>query len=126
MKVTSVSSMSNIISLYTLGDATSNQILLFNQWGSTEAAEDVILEIKTELRRGYSLRIQGEKSYVSLQKDSIRSILSLPSSKIRIVKYGDIPDEVSVKSSQGTTTRQIGTSYIKCENGQYSKAREGQ
>lgn len=101
--------------------ASELKSLLSKKDYSVDVVKDVIPEIKTASGRVYSLRIQGEKSYASLQKDSIRSILSLPSSKFKIVKYGDIPDKVSVKSKQGTTTRQIQTSYIKSESGQVAK-----
>lgn len=87
-----------------------------------DTIQTIFSEITTSSERVYQLRIQGKKEVVTLQKEAIRSILSLPSTKFKIVEYGDIPDEVSIKTASGMETMEISNTYIKNGNYQVQKA----
>lgn len=79
-------------------------------------------EIMTPSGRILSLKIQGTKDNVSLQKEAIRTKLSLFSTKVKVVSYGDKPDKVVMKSTSGTKTKRIGDSYVIDGSGQVKKA----
>lgn len=98
------------------------QSLLGKQDFQIDSIKNIVSEIKTDSGRTISLRIQGEKQFVTLQKSTIRSILSMPSSKFKVVKYGDTPDKVSVKSASRTNTTQIQQAYILSADGEAKKA----
>lgn len=79
-------------------------------------------EITTSTGRVYSLKVRGTKSSSVLQKGTIRSILSLPSTKFTIVKYKEKPDTVFIKGSKETTSARISDCYIINGNHQITKA----
>lgn len=71
----------------------------------------VTAEIKTESGRVYSLYLKGSDT-LRLQKSNISSVLDLPSTKFKVISYGDVPDKVSVISADKNDTVQISNSYI--------------
>lgn len=73
---------------------------------------DVTKEITTQSGRAYSLRFKGTNSSLSITKTNISSVLSLPSTKFKIVKYGDNSDSVSVIGSSTSSTINIKDAYI--------------
>ena len=82
-------------------------------------------EITTSSGRIMSLRIQGNNKFVVLQKTTIRSILSVPSSKFKIVKYGDTPDLVSMEAENQESYAKISDSYVINGNYQVNKVNQG-
>lgn len=83
---------------------------------------DVIPEIRTSSGRVYSLRIKGTKKSAVLQTGTIRSALSLYSTKFKVIKYGDKPDTVVMQGSSGSERKQISNSYVIDGNYQVKKA----
>lgn len=84
--------------------------------------KDMIPQLTTSSGRVYLLKIFGTESNAVLQSNTIRSILDLYSTKFKIVKYDDIPDEVSVISASGTSQLRIIDSYIISDNYKVKKA----
>lgn len=71
----------------------------------------VTAEIVTESGRVYSLYIRGVDT-LRLEKTTISSVLNLPSTKFKVVRFGDVPDEVYVMSADKNDSIQISKSYI--------------
>lgn len=72
----------------------------------------VTTEIITESGRVYSLYLKGAADSLRLEKTTISSVLDLPSTKFKVVCYGDVPDKVSVISANQNDSVQISDSYI--------------
>lgn len=72
----------------------------------------MIPEIVTESGRIYSLRLIGTKGAASLKKTEISSVLELPSTKFKVIAYGDVPDRVWVQGADKTGTVRISDSYL--------------
>lgn len=83
---------------------------------------EVIPEIRTSAGSVYSLRIKGTRKSVVLQTGTIRSTLSLYSTKFKVVEYGDRPDTVVMQGQSGKKTKQISNSYVIDGNYQVKKA----
>ncbi len=66
----------------------------------------------SETGRVSLLEMKGEKGGAMLQTDAIRSILGLLSTKFKIVKYGDIPDMVSIVGGRGSINERISNCYF--------------
>lgn len=73
---------------------------------------DIFPEIKTESGHVYSLKVKGSTKNVVLQTGTIRSTLSLYSTKFKVIEYGDKPDKVIMKGRNSTSSKQISQSYI--------------
>ncbi len=66
----------------------------------------------SDTNRAYALRLKSGKQSLTLQGTTIRTVLNLYSTKFKIVRHGDVPDEVSVLSADGMTSGQISNMYI--------------
>ncbi len=71
----------------------------------------------SDTNRAYALRLKSGKQSITLQGTTIRTVLNLYSTKFKIVKSGDIPDEVSVLSSGGISTGRISNMYLASSDG---------
>lgn len=78
-------------------------------------------QIRTTSGRIYQLKLTGTSGSTLLKKEQISSTLSLPSTKVKIIKYGDVPDNVYVKSASESTTKQISSSYVISGSGDVSQ-----
>lgn len=74
-------------------------------------------EIMTQTGRVYSLKFEGTGGSVTVEKDQVRTVLGLYSTKFKVVKYGDRPDLVSVRGKSGTGQRRISGSYVRSAGG---------
>lgn len=86
---------------------------------------DVKPEITTQTGRIYSLKIEGTEGSVTLEKDQVRSVLGLYSTKFKVVKYGEQPDIVSVRGKYDTKQKRINDSWIIGKGGKAKKADAG-
>lgn len=79
-------------------------------------------QIRSESGRIYQLKVNGSNGTTLLLKENISSTFSLPSTKVKIIKYGDVPDRVVVQGDDETVEKQISTSYIISGNGNIAMA----
>lgn len=86
------------------------------------AVSSISAQIRTESGRVYQLKVNGSNGAALLMKEEISSAFSLPSTKVRIIKYGDVPDRVVVQGYDGSVEKQISTSYIISGNGNIAQA----
>jgi stage II sporulation protein D len=70
----------------------------------------------------YGLKVTGSKDTVTVEKGKIRSVFGLPSTKFKVVKYGEVPDKVNVSGDSKSDTVRIGSSYVLSANGKAQKA----
>lgn len=84
--------------------------------------KDVKPEIITMSGHIYSIKVTGSKGSVNVEKGKIRTVFGLPSTKFKVVKYGDAPDKVSAKGESEEKTVRIGNSYIISSDGRTDKA----
>ena len=84
--------------------------------------KNIFPEIITGSGRVYSLKIQGTTSSTTLQSDTIRSILSLDSTKFKVIQYADNPDKVVMRGVNGTKTEKISNCYTIDGNYRVQKA----
>ena len=82
----------------------------------------MIPEIRTSSGRVYSLKIKGTNKNIVLQTGTISSTLSLPSTKFKIIQYGDKPDKVVIKGKNSEKSKQISQSYVIDGNYQIKKS----
>lgn len=73
---------------------------------------NVSAQIRSASGRIFRLKVTGTAGTAYLLKEKVRTALSLPDAKAKIVKYGDVPDKVYVQTQTGTSQKQISTSYI--------------
>lgn len=92
--------------------AKIKQILSGKNYDEIGIIRNISADITTESGRIYSLRIRASRGSLVLNKTEISSVLSLPSTKFKVVKYGDVPDEVYVQGSTQLTKMQISNAYI--------------
>ena len=64
-----------------------------------------------------TMRVEGSDRFTILKGTKIRSILNLYSTKFKIVQKGDIPDTVTVLSSNGTLSKRISEMYVASASG---------
>ena len=67
--------------------------------------------------RVHALSVLGGTRSLTLQGTTIRTVLNLHSTKFKIIRKGDIPDEVSVLSATGTENGRISNLYIASADG---------
>lgn len=72
----------------------------------------LIAQIRTTSGRIYQLKVNGTSGSHLLKKEEISSTFSLPSTKVKIIKAGDVPDRVYVQSNDETKTMRISESYV--------------
>ncbi len=85
---------------------------------------DIRPSVLTASGRVYSVEIVGDTKEV-ITGSKLRKILSLYSTKYKVVKYSDNPDYVAVLTSDGQYALDIADSYIASGNFQVSKASAG-
>lgn len=109
----SISELTNIISGYSQ---------------NVGAVKDVVAVKQSESGRVSLIRVLGETGSLAFQSSSIRNVLGLMSTKIKIVKSGDNPDVVYVKNASETVSLDLdgryarsafGTERVKGEEGQF-------
>ena len=103
----------------TAGEIESN---LSKNGYNVGTVKDIKPEIITMSGHIYGLKVVGSKDTVTVEKGKIRSVFGLPSTKFKVVKYGEVPDKVSVSSDSDTDTLRIGESYILSAEGAAKKA----
>ena len=69
-------------------------------------------QVTTMTGRVYSLKLKGKSGSAVLQTGTIREVLSLYSTKFKVVSKGDVPDRVSVLSAQGSTQARISGCWV--------------
>ncbi len=69
-------------------------------------------QVTTMTGRVYSLKLKGKSGNAILQTGTIREVLSLYSTKFRVVSEGDIPDRAAVLSAQGSTQARISSCWV--------------
>lgn len=72
---------------------------------------DVTVDIMTQSQHAYSVRFTGSAGKTSISGDKVRTILSLPSTKVKVVKSTDNPDNVTVISKDGQSQVELKDSY---------------
>jgi len=83
---------------------------------------NVSAQIRSASGRIFRLKVTGTAATAYLLKEKVRTELSLPDAKAKIVKYGDVPDKVYVQTQTGTSQKQISTSYIISRDGNIAMA----
>lgn len=91
--------------------------ILGDQGISANTVEDVVISKYTENNRVSALNLLRGKRSSTLQGSTIRTLLNLDSTKFKIVRQGDTPDEVSVLSANGMTTGRISAMYVASATG---------
>ncbi len=82
-----------------------------------ETITDVIISKHTENNRVFALNLLRGKHSSVLQGSTIRTLLNLDSTKFKIIRKGDTPDNVSVLSSDGLKTGRISEMYVASADG---------
>ena len=86
--------------------------------------DDLSVSKYSDTNRAYALRLKSGKQSITLQGTTIRTVLNLYSTKFKIVRQGDIPDEVSVLSAEGITTGRISNMHIASADGVNKASKE--
>lgn len=80
--------------------------------GNVGGVLNVTPQIRTTSGRIYQLKVTGTAGSATLKKEQISSTFSLPSTKVKVIKYGDVPDEVYVKTTNENVKKRISSSYV--------------
>ncbi len=98
---------------------TLNEIkmALIGQGISFDAVEDLQISKYSDTNRVYALNLIGKDRSLTLQGTTIRTVLNLYSTKFKIIRQGDTPDNVSVLSADGMKTGRISELYIASADG---------
>ena len=81
------------------------------------AVKDLDISRLSSTGRVYALKLAGAERSLTLQGTTIRTVLNLYSTKFKIVRQGDIPDEVAVLSADSMNTERISDMYIASADG---------
>jgi len=84
---------------------------------SFQGVENIRVSKYSDTHRVYALNLSGEGRSLTLQGTTIRTVLNLYSTKFKIVKQADTPDEVSVLSADGTSTGRVSKMYVASADG---------
>lgn len=79
--------------------------------------EDLQISSYSPTNRVYALNLIGGDRSLTLQGTTIRTVLNLCSTKFKIVRQGDKPDEVAVLSAEGMENGRISSMYIASAEG---------
>jgi stage II sporulation protein D len=79
--------------------------------------DDLSVSKSSDTNRAYALRLKSGKQSITLQGTTIITVLDLYSTKFKIVKKGDVPDQVSVLSATGVADGRISDMYIASAEG---------
>lgn len=74
---------------------------------SVGTVQSVTAQVMTITGRVYLLKVRGTKGNGILQAGTIREVFSLPSTKFKIVKQGDVPDTVTVMGADKTARARL-------------------
>ncbi len=74
---------------------------------SVGTVQSVTAQVMTITGRVYLLKARGTKGNSILQAGTIREVFSLPSTKFKIVKQGDVPDTVTVMGADKTARARL-------------------
>lgn len=91
--------------------------LLEQQGLSVGTIKNLFVSKYSETNRVVALNVVSGKQSLTLQGTTIRTVLNLNSTKFKIVRKGDIPDQAAVKSAQGSTTGRISKMYVASADG---------
>lgn len=86
--------------------------LLKSQGITNETMNTLSISAQSENGRVLALKLGGSDSSLTLQGTTIRTILQLPSTKFKLVRQGEQPDNVSVLSADGLTSGTISDMYV--------------
>lgn len=87
---------------------------------SVGAVHSVTPQVMTMSGRVYLLKVKGGSGSTILQAGTIREVLSLPSTKFKVVKRGDVPDAVAVSGAGQTVHKRLGECYAVSAGGAVS------
>ena len=90
---------------------------LAGQGKSFGNVEELIVSKHSDNGHVYALTLLEGKKSLTLQGMTIRTVLNLDSTKFKLIRQGDTPDEVSVLSAEGITTGRISKMYIASADG---------
>ncbi|MDE7297703.1 MAG: SpoIID/LytB domain-containing protein, partial [Lachnospiraceae bacterium] len=79
-------------------------------------------QVTTMSGRVYSLKLKGTNGNAILQTGTIREVLSLYSTKFKVVTKGDVPDRAAVLGVQGSTQARISDCWVISAGGAVEKA----
>lgn len=82
-------------------------------------------QVITMTGRVYTLKIRGTKGSASLQAGSIREVLSLYSTKFKVVEKGDVPDQAVMLGADQANVARISGCYVISASGKTEKASAG-
>lgn len=82
----------------------------------------VSAQIRTTSGRIYQMKVSGSNGSTTLMKEEISSAFGLPSTKVKIIEYGDVPDKVYMQGGKGNIENRISSSYIISGDGTVSAA----
>lgn len=88
---------------------------------SVGSIKDIKVDIWTESEHAYSVRFAGSAGKESISGDKVRTALSLPATKFKIVKSTDDPDKVYTISANGNSEVQLKDSYVINSDGETVK-----
>lgn len=91
--------------------------LLASQGSSIKNVEELLVSKYSSNGRVYALTLVGDNRSLTLQGTTIRNVLNLDSTKFKIVRQGDVPDEVAVLSATGMTSGRISNMYVASADG---------
>lgn len=100
--------------------------MLAGQGISMDRVNDLQISKVTDTGRAYALNVFGGNRAITLQGTTIRNVLNLNSTKFKIIRQGDIPDQVSVLSASGMTTGRISAMYIASAQGTSKASQEAE
>jgi len=82
-----------------------------------DKVKDLKVSKYSDTKRVYALHVVSDEKSLTLQGTTIRTVLNLFSTKFKIVRQGDVPDEVSVLSAEGMQTGRISEMYLASADG---------
>lgn len=91
--------------------------LLKSQGITDKTVTDFTVAGKSENGRVSALTLNGQGGSMTLQGTTIRTVLNLYSTKFKMVRQGEVPDQVSVLSADGLTVGKISDMYVASANG---------
>ncbi len=91
--------------------------LLKSQGITDESMDTLLVSAQSENGRVSALKLLGTNASLTLQGTTIRTILNLPSTKFKVVRQREVPDQVSVLSAEGLTSGKISDMYVASVDG---------
>lgn len=88
---------------------------------SVGTVQSVTPQVMTMSGRAYLLKVRGTRGSTILQAGTIREVLSLYSTKFKVVKQGDVPDTVAVAGAEDTVSKRLSDCYVIQKGGAVEK-----